>query len=498
MTCVRLVRSSRVLRKGLLIGVTGILLSLLLGRGVLTVAQDVPKIFQLQRARIQLDEARKDYDRAIRMREVGLISEEDFSRKEAAYRRAQVEFQEALVQALGGLHRVLVVAARKWVDEWGRIHVRVVLRHAGPDADLLKSWGSGDSPLPVPLELRDVYVSLLRDGLVVSDPYQVRIPSLSPGQTSSVEFILLKDAEAVEVLLLYAGREDRQKVLLMQVASQGVRVMVKPPSQEADLGGTAAWEVSLERFAGADPVCHLRVVGLPSEVVAEFLDPQTSARWTQVRFPEGTTNLRLTLRLYLPPEPTEQVRPDRSVRFAVLCLPEAEAARLPASAGLSDLERAELPSPEALVEVIPRGVGRLAVEVPNFYLVIRPDQAAEVEVTVQNVGTRRVDNVRLPVQAPLDWRFEVALSSIPSLEPAGEARVRLRLWPPRDLPMGDYEARLRVEALSVGRPVTTDEKVLRIHVTGRSGGWGLGLLIVVLVGLCLGIVLWGIRLTRRH
>lgn len=432
------------------------------------------------------------------MREVGLISEEDFSRKEAAYRRAQVEFQAAFLEALGGLHRVLVTASQKWVDGRGRIHVRVVLRHVGPDADLWRRLDLGDNPLPVPLELRDVYVSLLQDGLVVSDPYQVRIPLLSPGQTVSVDFGLLKDAEAVEVLLLYAGREDRQKVLLMQVAAQGVRVTVTPPSQEADLGGTAAWEVGLERFAGADPVCHLRVVGLPAEVAAEFLDPQTSARWTQVRFPEGVTTLRLTLRLHLPPEPTERIRPDRPVRWAVLCLPEAEAARLPTASDLADLERTGLRSPWAVVEVIPRGIGRLAVEIPNFYHVVRPGQPAEVELTVQNAGTRRVDDVRLPVQVPLDWRFEVVPPSIPSLEPAAAARVRLRLWPPRDVPMGDYEARLRAEAVSVGRPVTTDEKVLRIHVTGRSGGWGLGLLIVALVGLCLGIVLWGIRLTRHH
>lgn len=472
----------------------------LLGGGIPASAQDVPKVFQLQRARIQLEEARKDYERAVRMREVGLISEEDFSRKEAAYRRAQVEFQEALVGAVGGLHRVLVAASQKWVDDRGRIHVRVVLRAVGPDADLLESWGLREEGglLSVPLELRDVYVSLLHEGLVVSDPYHVRVPVLSPGQTYSVDFILLKDAEAVEVLLLYAGREDRQKVLLMQVPSQGVRVTVTPLSQEADFGGTAAWEVTLERFAGADPVCHLRVVGLPEEVAAEFLDPQTSARWTQARFPEGVTTLRLTLRLYLPPHPTERVPPDRPVRFAVLCLPEGEAVRLPASPSLADLERTGRQRPMAVVELISRGTGRLAVEISNLYPAIRPDQAAEVEVTVQNAGSRRVDDVRVRVQAPLDWRSEVLPPSIRALDPDASARVRLRLEPPRDVPMGDYEARLRAEAVSAGRPITTDEKVLRVHVTGRSGGWGLGLLIVTLVGLCLGIVLWGIRLTRRH
>jgi len=498
MTCVRSLGPSRAIRKGLSVWVVGIGLGLLLGGGCPAGAQDVQKILQLQRARIQLDEARQDYERAVQMRAVGLISEEDFSRKEAAYRRAHVEFQEALVGVLGGLHRVLVTASQKWVDGEGRIHVRVFLRDVGPDADLLRSLGLGADSLPVPLELRDVYVSLLQDGLVVSDPYRVRIPTLSPGQTHGVDFILLKDAEAVEVLLLYAGREDRQKVLLMQVAAQGVRVTVTPPSQEADLGGTAAWEVALERFAGADPVCHLRVVGLPAGVVAEFVDPQTSARWTQVRFPEGVTTLRLTLRLRLPPDPTGPIRPDRPVRFAVLCLPETEAARLPAAASLADLERAGLRSSKAIAEVVPRGVGRLVVEIPNFYHVIRPDQTAEVEVTVKNVGTRRVDDVRLPVQAPLDWRFEVLPPSMPALEPAAAMQVRLRLQPSRDVPMGDYEVRLRAEAVAGGQPVTTDEKVLRIHVTGRSGGWGLGLLIVVLVGLCMGILVWGIRLTRRH
>jgi hypothetical protein len=501
MTCVRRscafrdVQAGLRRRWGILFG--GLVLGWLAAGGIPADAQDVSKVLQLQRARIQLDEARKDYERAVRMREVGLISEEDFSRKEAAYRRAQVEFQEALLGALGGLHRVLVTASRKWVDDRGRIHVRVVLRHVGPDPDLWKRWGVEEDLPGVSGELRDIYVSLLRDGLVVSDPYQVRIPSLAPGQTSSVDFILLKDAEAVEVRLLYAGREDRQGVLLQQAATQGVRVTATPPSQEADLGGTAAWEVGLERFAGADPVCHLRVIGLPKEVAAEFLDPQTSARWTQVRFPEGVTTLRLILRVHLPPSPTEEIQPDRPIRFAVLCLSEAETARLPAL-DLTDVEQVRGRGLGAVVEVVPRGVGRLAVEIPNFYYDIGPDQTVEVEMTVRNVGTRRLDDVRVPVQAPLDWRFEVFPVAIPSLEPAAATQVRLRLRPPRGVPTGDYEARLRVEAVSAGQPVATDEKILRIHVTVRSGGWTLGVLVAVLVGLCLGIVLWGIRLTRRH
>ena len=71
------------------------------------------------------------------------------------------------------------------------------------------------------------------------------------------------------------------------------------------------------------------------------------------------------------------------------------------------------------------------------------------------------------------------------------------LSPPSDVPVGDYEVRLRTECSAYNRPVPTEDKVYRVSVKARPNLLGTLGLVGGLVLLVIAVVIFGIRLARR-
>jgi len=149
------------------------------------------------------------------------------------------------------------------------------------------------------------------------------------------------------------------------------------------------------------------------------------------------------------------------------------------------------------LELIPRGVGRIEVLAPNLYHDIKPDEIAQMELTIRNAGTRRLDNIKLETDTPLGWRSEIQPEVITTMEPEEEIYVDLAFIPPTDVSVGDYEMTLRTRMMGARRRVEPDDKTIRIHVSGRVKILGTMVLIFLLVGLMVGIVVFGVKLSRR-
>jgi len=120
-----------------------------------------------------------------------------------------------------------------------------------------------------------------------------------------------------------------------------------------------------------------------------------------------------------------------------------------------------------------------------------------MEIVVRNAGTRRLDNIILETDLPYDWRSSVSPDRIDVLLPDKEAVVRVVFYPPEALGMGDYEAKIKTNAMASNRPVETEDKRVRIHVRSRSGLAGNLLLGLSIVGILLAMVIFGVRLSRR-
>ncbi|MCJ7581781.1 MAG: NEW3 domain-containing protein [Candidatus Aminicenantes bacterium] len=463
------------------------------------------KMLTLKKAQLSLEEMKGDFDRALKLKEEGLISEEDFARKRTAYLQTQVSYQQALINFMGSEARISVASAVKFQDKAGKKFVRVSLRYSSKELKELAKLNIDAQdlfPLDFLKEIKDVYISLLSEDKIISDPYEKSIPSLALEEEKEVTFQLLKDVESLEINVFYSGKNETTSVFLQKGLSANiVTVNSAQFSQEADLESQATFDLSLEKFSGEENIFRLQIINLPRQITYEFVDPQTQARLTQIKFTEGTTSLQLSLRLYLPKNADDLVVMDEPIKFIALALDNEQAVRLQdmlvaeTVIGLEEIE--DLKAGHVNLELIPRGVGRIEVQAVNLYHEIKVGESVDMEVRIVNSGTRFLNNIRVFSDLPLNWKAEIQPDLIASLEQNEEKIVNIKFIPPDNVSVGDYEPRVRTECSADNRRVESEDKIVRIHLSAKTNVLGITFLIVLLIGLLVGIVVFGIKLTRR-
>ena len=120
-----------------------------------------------------------------------------------------------------------------------------------------------------------------------------------------------------------------------------------------------------------------------------------------------------------------------------------------------------------------------------------------MSVDVVNEGTRRLDNVEIKIDPPLNWTKSVVPAVVPTLAIGEERRIDLTFTPARDVAVGRYEIRLRTSALSDDHPVNAEDKTATVEIAAGTNVLGTALLVLLIVGLVAGIVAFGVKLTRR-
>lgn len=462
------------------------------------------KLLRLKSAQLSLDLKKADFDRYLKLKEEGLASEADFSQRQTAYLQAQVDYQQALISFMGSEARISVASAVKFQDGSGKKFVRVSLRYASKELKELanlKISAEDLFPLDFMKEIKDVYVSLLSESKIVSDPYEKSIASMPIETEREVTFQLLKDVENLEISVSYSGKTEKTSVYLQKgVSANIVTVNSAQFSQEADLESTATFDLSLEKFSGEANVFKLEAVNLPQQITYEFSDPTTSARLSQIKFSEGVTSLKLQLKLFLPKNPDDRVVLDKPLEFFVLALDSDQTQKLrelETAAGIGPKEIEGLKAGSAKLELIPRGVPKVEVQAVNLYHEIKAGDDISMDVTIRNTGTRKLNNIRVFCDLPLNWRVEIKPDLLPTLEQNKDEVVSIKFLPPAGVSVGDYEPKIRTDAVADNRRVESEDKIVRIHITSKANVLGIGALVLLLVGLLVGIVVFGIKLTRR-
>ncbi|UCC40315.1 MAG: hypothetical protein JSV96_02345 [Candidatus Aminicenantes bacterium] len=463
------------------------------------------KLLALKKAQLHLERMKGEFEMSLKLKEKGLTSEQEFVQKRTEYLQAQVSYQEALISFMGSEVRVSVASAVKFQDKTGKKFVRVSLRYSSKELKELARLNIDAKdifPLDFLQEIKDVYVSLRSEGKIISDPYEKTIPSLSLEQERPVTFQLLKDVENLDVNVFYAGKNETTSVYLQKGLSANiVTVNSAQFSQEADLESEATYDLSLEKFSGEANVFRLKVINLPQQISYEFVDSQTQARLSQIKFTEGVTSMQLSLKLFLPKNADERVIIDKPIEFYCLALDDEQSVKLnellssASSVNIKDIEN--LKAGSVKLEIIPRGVGRIEVQALSLYHEIKVGQNVNMDVRIKNTGTRRLDNIRIYTDLPLNWRAEIRPDLIASLDQGKEEIVAIEFIPPEDVSVGDYEPKIRTECIADNRRVESEDKIIRIHVSAKTNIFGITLLVLFLVGLLVGIVVFGIKLTRR-
>lgn len=469
------------------------------------------KLLELQRNQLNLYNAKQKLEKIKKLYEEGLETKVNLDEAEIQYRQAVVEYQRSFLALFSETPRISVLSAVKSQTADGKKQVRVVIKNTSGATLDYKSLGIEAPEVPVPdelklRELRNIFISLKDEkNTVISEPYEAFVPALGYGEERAFTFGLLNDVDVAYVAMTYAGKLDERPVYLQKDASANiVTVQSTQFSQEADLGATATYDLKLERFTRESNVFKLQVVNLPRQIQYDFLESREgSSRLSQYRFPQGETTKQLALKLYLPELANEreleqaEINLDRPLSFYVLVLDEKLAGKYPADRRYSEAEIEKIPAGRVRLELIPRGVGKVEVSLTNYYQEIRTGENLQFEAAIRNTGTRILHNIKVNTELPFNWRADVEPDIIPELAINKEARVRLQVFPPADVTVGEYHIKVKTDAYASSRKVPTEDKDIRVNLVAPTNIWSTVGLIGVLLGLVTGIVVFGVRLTRR-
>jgi len=463
------------------------------------------KLLTLKKAQLQLQKTRGDFERSLKLKEQGLTSEQEFALIQTSYLQAQVDYQQALINFMGSEARISVASAVKFQDTGGKKFVRVTLRYSSKELkELAKLNISAEDlfPLDFMKEIKDVSVSLKSEGKIISDPYEKTMASLPLETQQDATFQLLKDVENLDINVFYSGKNESTAVFLQKgVSANIVTINSAQFSQEADLESQATFDLSLEKFSGEANVFKLEIANLPHQINYEFSDPQTNARLSQIKFTEGVTSMKLSLKLYLPKNADAQVVIDKPILFYALAMDNEQAPvfqnLLAKKTEIGSQDILSLKAGSVKLELVPRGVGKIEVQAVNLYHEIKVGDSVAMEVRVKNAGTRKLNNIRVVTDLPLNWRSEIRPDLIATLEQGKDEVVTIKFLPPADAAVGDYEPKIKTECSADNRKVESEDKIVRIHIASKTNVLGISLLVLLLVGLLVGIVVFGIKLTRR-
>lgn len=481
-----------------------------------SVSDDQRRFLDVRRRQIELTSARTNLARQEGLFKSGLIPNADLDRARTELEKAQLNYQESVLSLLSLQPRLTIREAVKYQSRDGEKFVRLTVENLTPTFDdsqfkLLSNFEGAD-PIPESLRTRDVldiFVSLraagessagseAARGTTIAIPYEVHIAELKYGASRTMEFHLLRDVNSVVVASSYKG-QNQETVVQLQQAETGHAVAMNSlqASQEADLGTEATFDLKLERSSLDVRRFQLRVLNLPHQISYSFMDPGSQARLSQVNFPAGVTQQNLNLRLFLPERADEQVQVDKQLEFWALAMDDGQAQTFQPERNYSASEVEQSRAGRIRLVILPRGVGRIEVSAASLFSEIRGTVPVETSITVRNTGTRRLDNIKIAAEPPLNWRVQVLPDVVSGLEINREAPVQLSIIPPPDAPVGDYEVRLRTESSAYNRRVPSEDKIYRISIKGQTNIWGVAALIGVLLLTVLGLVIFGVRLTRR-
>ncbi|MEK6570242.1 MAG: NEW3 domain-containing protein, partial [Bacteroidota bacterium] len=107
------------------------------------------------------------------------------------------------------------------------------------------------------------------------------------------------------------------------------------------------------------------------------------------------------------------------------------------------------------------------------------------------------DNIKVRADVPLNWTSSVAPDLISTLLPGKEEMISLTITPPSDVSVGDYEATIKTESFASNRRVESEDKKIRIHISASANILGTAALVILLLGVLITVVVFGVRLSRR-
>ncbi|MFT5087379.1 MAG: hypothetical protein ACI906_000160 [Candidatus Latescibacterota bacterium] len=455
-----------------------------------------------------LQSTKEELDAIKMLFDEGFISLQKYNQTRNRYEQARLNFEQAEIgleqvklDLLKNATHITVREARKYKTADNRTMVEIVLENASATRNaLLVDDALSEDEVRTLLKVENIYVSL-RNGPIVGEPYEVRVPSLDVGASRSLHFRLLSDVESVYVQLNYLDIEDSISLLLQKGSDQDLpNINSAQFAQEGALEQSVSFALTLQWLSDEEHNFALSVIGLPRRIDYAFYNG--NAKVNQVKFDQNTSRVHLRLQLQLP-EKIDANFIDQTRTFYALITQPNQYARINAlrtrfaDEPVPEQEIAALESQYVKLELTPKGLGKLEIQTANRYQEIDIGEKSRVRIEIVNRGTAAVQNIKIILDLPYEWQESVTPLLVKLLEPGERAAIDIIAHSPEIVAAGDYELGIKARGQVGTEDVESTEKNITISVVASSNIAGNALLIALLVVMVIGIGISSVRLSRR-
>jgi len=439
------------------------------------------------------------------------LSQHALSQQQLA--QARITLEETQLGFLDNATHITILEAKKYYDPNGRRMLDLVLKNTSnlnqaesalvdtdPNGTLGHQWQNPDS-IRALLDIENIIVSIVDQGSSIGKPYEQIIPLLPYDKQQKLSFVLLTDVDQVGIRKQFLAKDAIEMIYLEKESLQTVPTLAASQfSLEGALGSDIGYDLTLEMLVTSDHSFSMAVTNMPPQINCSFIEG--GSRITSVRFSEDVSKHTINFRASIP-QKLDVARIDQAIDFQVWVATTAQLERI------NRLKRQYAPNPipnhdldniEAArvdLTLTPKGTGRLETLINNLYMEIKPQQPVDLEADLHNDGTLTLFNVIPEISPPLGWTAQVTPKNIEQLAPDEKHKIQIHLQPGPDAGLGEYETQIEARGQSGSDVIEAVEKRIKIRINAETNLIVTLMLVGGLVLLILGIVVFGVKLSRR-
>ena len=481
----------------------------------------------LRAALVDLETAKESHDRyesqyraSQEFYKKSYISQKELDEALSAYTQAQQQLKQAEIQLeqtklsfLANATHITIMEAKKYYDSDGKRMLDLVLKNTSnlalaesalglteSESQLQSEWQSPEQ-IQALLDIENIIVSIVKNSSSIGKPYEKIIPVLPYGREEKLQFVLLADVEEAGIKLKYLDQNILESVFLEKESLQEKpTVFASQFSVEGQLGTDISFDLVLEMLVTTDNNFSLAVTNMLPQINCSFVEG--GSRITSVRFSQEVSKHNLILRVSIP-QKLDVSMIDKKIDFQAWIVTSAQSEtinKLKRQYATDIIPADELDAIDAArvdLILIPKGTGRLEILINNLFEEIKPQQDVRIRADLHNDGTLTLFNIIPEISPPLGWEAQVEPKNIEQLLPNEKQQINIHLQPGTDVGVGEYEAQIEARGQSGSEVIDAIEKRLKVRISAQTNIIATLLLVGGLVLLIVGIVVFGVKLSRR-
>ncbi|MDR0498309.1 MAG: hypothetical protein LBH03_01080 [Holophagales bacterium] len=451
-------------------------------------------LYNVKRAEIIVNTTKLDFEAKEKLYREGLVSGKDFEESKNRYQEARLSYVYSLIRATSGSFYVSVERAIKYQKSDGTKWVRLTLLNSLPDlGKTIDEFLGVEKPDAMSNykelynnEIRNVFLSIEKDDVLVGQPLEYKINSLTFGEKRDFDFQIMRDLDEVVVCLRYDLQTvERRRVFLMPSASAS-QIVITPEnfSVESNLGDKAVYRIAVERYMTGANVVKLNIPDLSPQFQYDVYDDST--RISDVNFKENDFKKHLTLNIYLPARESRDVIMDKPIEFQFVATEQTAIDGKP-----------HFIEGKTKLVIIPKGIGKIEIKADNLFQESSGSNSIKIPVKLINDGSRDILDLSLAIRGGTGWENKCSPMTIVTLKPQGEAAFNLTLTPPANVHPGEYDFKVTIKGQSDGKTIYADEKTFRIKINPKTNWFVITLGTLLSLALIGGTVYGAIRIMKN-